>query len=141
MPLPPGARQLVQRRRARALRAIGDGATTTTGLAQRLGVTPPTASEHAAALRNAGLITTRRSGRKVHHQLTAIGANLVAANQIGASKELPGQDRQYRPYAGLGSSERFCSVLGSASPGGATRRPRAQQARRHVLSGATGDTQ
>ena len=80
---PPGGRDglelLVGRGRARALRAIDTGATTTE-LARRLGVTAPTASEHAAALRAAGLVDTQRNGRSVRHTLTDLGLGLLADN-------------------------------------------------------------
>ncbi|MGK5730775.1 helix-turn-helix domain-containing protein [Streptomyces sp. URMC 124] len=50
---------------------------TTGGLARRLGVSNATASAHAAALREAGLITTVRAGRAVLHRRTALGSLLV----------------------------------------------------------------
>ena len=65
--------------RARALRAIDDGCSTTL-LARRLSVTPPTASVQARVLRATGLIITERDGQHVRHQLTPLGANLLAAN-------------------------------------------------------------
>jgi DNA-binding transcriptional ArsR family regulator len=71
---------LVGRGRARALRAV-EGTATTTDLARRLGVGKSTASEHAAALRAAGLITTHRTGRNVHHTTTDLGQRLLAATQ------------------------------------------------------------
>ncbi len=46
---------------------------TTTDLARRTGVSNATASAHAAALRAAGLITTTRTGRSVHHERTPLG--------------------------------------------------------------------
>ncbi|MFB9904343.1 DUF5937 family protein [Allokutzneria oryzae] len=59
----------------------------TTELAQYAGVSLSSASEHATALRNAGLIMTARAGRKVRHTATALGMSLVAACD-------PAQDRQ-----------------------------------------------
>ncbi|MFF5715681.1 winged helix-turn-helix domain-containing protein [Streptomyces buecherae] len=50
---------------------------TTGQLARRLGLSDATASEHAAALRGAGLITTARAGRAVRHLRTALGDLLV----------------------------------------------------------------
>lgn len=50
-----------------------DGARTTTELARRIGVSNATASAHASALRAAGLLTTTRTGRAVHHRRTALG--------------------------------------------------------------------
>ncbi|WP_030236276.1 ArsR/SmtB family transcription factor [Streptomyces sp. NRRL S-350] len=66
--------------RARVLRAIAGSACSTTELAQRLGVTPPSASAHAAALRAAGLIGTRREGKQVRHTLTDVGHDLLLDN-------------------------------------------------------------
>ncbi|WP_323182563.1 winged helix-turn-helix domain-containing protein [Streptomyces sp. NBC_00094] len=66
------------RTRAELLRAL-DEARTTTGLARRLGVSNATASAHAQALRTAGLITTTRTGRSVHHERTPLGG-LVAGD-------------------------------------------------------------
>ena len=65
--------------RARALRAVGSGASTSE-LAARLGVKPSTASEHAAAIRAAGLIITVREGQSVRHMLTDLGSGLLNAN-------------------------------------------------------------
>lgn len=71
--------ELIGAGRARALRAIDDGCSTTL-LARRLSVAPPTASVQARLLRATGLITTERDGRHVRHQLTPLGADLLAAN-------------------------------------------------------------
>ncbi|MEU8618114.1 winged helix-turn-helix domain-containing protein [Streptomyces sp. NPDC048623] len=67
---------LVGRGRARALRAV-QGTATTTELARRLGVGKSTASEHAASLRAAGLVTTHRTGRTVRHTTTALARRLL----------------------------------------------------------------
>ncbi|MFJ4095438.1 ArsR/SmtB family transcription factor [Kitasatospora sp. NPDC089913] len=66
--------------RARVLRAVAGSDCSTTELARRLGVTPPSASAHAAALRTAGLIATRREGRQVRHTLTDVGHDLLLDN-------------------------------------------------------------
>ncbi|MEO3788246.1 helix-turn-helix domain-containing protein [Actinocorallia sp. B10E7] len=65
--------------RARALRSITTGCTTAE-LARRLGVSAPTASVHAASLRSAGLVSTRRDGRHVLHTITPLGLRLLLAN-------------------------------------------------------------
>jgi DNA-binding transcriptional ArsR family regulator len=78
---------LVGRGRARALRAV-QGSATTTDLARRLGVGKSTASEHAAALRAAGLVTTHRAGRHVHHTTTDLGRRLLADNASEPSEVL-----------------------------------------------------
>lgn len=67
--------------RAAALEIVAGGCTTTE-LATRLGVTPPTASYHLAALRNAGLITTRRLGGAALHAATPLGLALLNADGI-----------------------------------------------------------
>jgi DNA-binding transcriptional ArsR family regulator len=74
-----GLVDLVGRTRAAALRALRTECTTT-GLARRLGMSPATASEHAAVLRRAGLITTTRTGRSVRHQLTSLGLAMLSAD-------------------------------------------------------------
>ncbi|WP_086818512.1 winged helix-turn-helix domain-containing protein [Allokutzneria sp. NRRL B-24872] len=58
----------------------------TTELAQYAGVSLSSASEHATALRNAGLIMTARAGRKVRHTATALGMSLVAACEPVANR-------------------------------------------------------
>ncbi|MER7845977.1 winged helix-turn-helix domain-containing protein [Kitasatospora sp. NPDC096077] len=66
--------------RARALRAVEGGPCSTTELARLLGISPPSASAHAAALRAAGLITTQRQGKQVRHALSAVGHDLLLDN-------------------------------------------------------------
>lgn len=51
---------------------------TTTELARRANVSLASASRHAAVLREAGLVDTRRDGGSVRHAATALGAALVA---------------------------------------------------------------
>ncbi|MEV4425176.1 ArsR/SmtB family transcription factor [Streptomyces sp. R-07] len=65
------------RTRAELLRALS-APRTTTELARRLGVSNATASAHAQALRAAGLLTTTRTGRSVHHATTPLGTLLTA---------------------------------------------------------------
>ncbi|MFI9645045.1 winged helix-turn-helix domain-containing protein [Streptomyces sp. NPDC052040] len=72
-----GLPTLISAARVRALHAVGLSSCTTTELARRLGVTAPTASAHAAALRTAGVIITEREGRQVRHSLTALGHELL----------------------------------------------------------------
>ncbi|MDL4774696.1 MULTISPECIES: helix-turn-helix domain-containing protein [Thermomonosporaceae] len=62
--------------RAEVLRRTGGGRTTGE-LARTVGVSAATASCHAAVLREAGLITSRRSANSMVHALTALGAALV----------------------------------------------------------------
>jgi DNA-binding transcriptional ArsR family regulator len=50
---------------------------TTTGIAQHLGISPSTASEHTAALRDASLVESHRTGKSVEHRLTPLGLALL----------------------------------------------------------------
>ncbi|PTA46646.1 winged helix-turn-helix domain-containing protein [Micromonospora sp. RP3T] len=86
-PIRPGRRELgagaplaglLGRTRAAVLAATVD-APGTSELARRVGVSAATASEHAATLRAAGLITTRRTGAAVRHCLTPLGEQLLRA--------------------------------------------------------------
>ncbi|MFI6697003.1 ArsR/SmtB family transcription factor [Streptomyces sp. NPDC050433] len=64
--------------RATVLRCIElSGGATTTDLARRTGVSPGTVSHHTAVLREAGLITTRRTGTSVLHAVTPLGVTLL----------------------------------------------------------------
>src|SRR5690242_13414498 len=76
----PGAAlaALVGRNRAAVLASVADGCTTTE-LARRAGVSLAAASQHAAVLRGAGLIASRRQGSAVLHVLTPLGAELLQA--------------------------------------------------------------
>jgi DNA-binding transcriptional ArsR family regulator len=69
--------------RARVLRALASEHTTGQ-LAHALGISPASASTHAAALRGAGLVTTRRDGQAVHHSLTDLGRALASATPVSA---------------------------------------------------------
>ncbi|MFI5533095.1 ArsR/SmtB family transcription factor [Kitasatospora sp. NPDC051853] len=84
-PLPPTPRgpaapepltALIGRTRTRLLRLLTHEHTITE-LARLLGVSAATVSAHTAALREAGLITTTRSGRAVLHHPTALAALLL----------------------------------------------------------------
>lgn len=66
---PDGLAALVGRTRAGVL-ALLDAPTTTSDLAERLGVTSGAISQHLAVLRGAGLVVTRRDGRAVLHLRT-----------------------------------------------------------------------
>lgn len=70
---------LLGRTRAGVVRAIGAGCTNGE-LAARTGTSGSTASEHAAVLRRAGLVTTQRTGRSVHHRLTPLGEQTMTAD-------------------------------------------------------------
>ncbi|WP_406335568.1 winged helix-turn-helix domain-containing protein [Streptomyces zaomyceticus] len=92
MPEPRGARggagglsAALGRTRTEVLLALTEPRTTT-DLARRTGISNATASAHATALRAAGLITTTRTGRSVHHERTPLGALLLAG---GADRGAP----------------------------------------------------
>jgi hypothetical protein len=68
---------LLGRTRAAVLDAVACGPCTTGELARRAGVSAPSASEHAAVLRDADLIATRRDGKAVLHTVTPLGASLL----------------------------------------------------------------
>lgn len=65
--------------RAAVLQSLG-GLCTTSELARRAGVSASSASEHAAVLRRAGLITSTRLRNRVHHSLTPLGTALLAGH-------------------------------------------------------------
>ncbi|GAA4189686.1 winged helix-turn-helix domain-containing protein [Microbispora amethystogenes] len=67
---------LLGRTRAAVLAALRDPATTTS-LAERVGVSLASASQHATVLRNAGLVATTRAGGAVLHALTPLGEALL----------------------------------------------------------------
>jgi DNA-binding transcriptional ArsR family regulator len=72
----PSLAKLIGSTRARILALIAHGATTS-DIARRADVSLPTASQHAAVLRESGLITSRRHANTVIHTLTPIGAALL----------------------------------------------------------------
>lgn len=65
--------------RAAALEAIADGCTTTE-LAARCQISLAGASRQAGILREAGLITTRRVGQAVKHDLTPLGRAVLTGS-------------------------------------------------------------
>lgn len=67
---------LLGRTRAHVLEALAEQRTTG-NLAHALGISPASASQHASALREAGLIATRREGKAAWHECTALGAELL----------------------------------------------------------------
>jgi DNA-binding transcriptional ArsR family regulator len=71
---------LLGRTRATVLLAISDGAATTGQLADRVGASAASISQHTAVLREAGLITSHRYRNTVHHMLASPGAVLINGN-------------------------------------------------------------
>lgn len=68
--------ELIGQTRAEVLRTLIHQPSTST-IARLLHSSVPTASRHVTALRNAGLATTRRTGRSTQHSLTALGLRLL----------------------------------------------------------------
>lgn len=75
-PDPAALADLLGRTRAEVLAAVGSGASTTE-LARRTGISPASASEHAAVLRRSGLVETRRAGQSAVHTLTELALKLL----------------------------------------------------------------
>ncbi|QUQ64467.1 ArsR/SmtB family transcription factor [Kutzneria sp. CA-103260] len=67
---------LVGATRAAVLRALAQPSTTGE-VAGHVGISVSSASEHTTALRNAGLVTSHRLGRAVHHHLTQLGFSVL----------------------------------------------------------------
>ncbi|MFF9809606.1 ArsR/SmtB family transcription factor [Streptomyces coeruleorubidus] len=91
---------LLGRTRAAILRTAALGATTGE-LARATGVSSSSASQHATALRDAGLITSHRLAASVLHTLTPLGAALLHANPPTSTPPRPArepdQDRRHQP--------------------------------------------
>jgi DNA-binding transcriptional ArsR family regulator len=71
-----GLSALIGRTRAAVLERVGTG-TGTADLAGRLGISPANASEHLSVLRDAGLITSHRTGARVVHEIAGLGLALL----------------------------------------------------------------
>ncbi len=69
--------QLLGSTRSWVLAACVDTELTTTGLAQMVGISNSSASEHAAVLRSAGLVESHRTERTVVHRASPLGILLV----------------------------------------------------------------
>ncbi len=74
---PPSLAGLVGRSRAAILGEL-DIPRTTTLLASRVDLSPPTVSAHLSVMTGAGLLTSHRNGRRVLYRRTALGDELVA---------------------------------------------------------------
>jgi DNA-binding transcriptional ArsR family regulator len=77
-----GVIMLLGTTRAAILSATAGPGRSTTELAEIVGVSPPTVSQHTSVLRNAGLITTRRDGVAVIHQVTDLGITLLMGTKV-----------------------------------------------------------
>ena len=77
--------------RAWVLRALAHEHTTS-GLARVLGISLASASTHAAVLRDAGLVTSRRQGQSVRHTLTSLAPD--GRRTTGRTRRRPGDKDQ-----------------------------------------------
>ena len=75
--MPEALAGILGRGRAAVLTALDDPATTT-GLAHRLGLAPSSVSAHLSALRDAGLLVSRRYGHQVLYERTPLGIALAS---------------------------------------------------------------
>ncbi len=66
--------------RAAVLRVLTEEHTTG-NIARSLGISPASASEHTSVLRQARLVRSRRDGKAVIHDATALGLDLIDANR------------------------------------------------------------
>ncbi|MDT7805890.1 MAG: hypothetical protein QOI78_9323 [Actinomycetota bacterium] len=83
LPDPAALSDLLGATRAKALRVLAEGCTTTE-LGRRTGVTTSAASYHASILRSSGLVTSERIGGAVLHRLTVLGADLLGRREARA---------------------------------------------------------
>jgi DNA-binding transcriptional ArsR family regulator len=83
-PLADPLADLMGSTRARVLKTCTKQPLTTSGLAQRLGISTASASEHASVLRSAGLLQSDREGQSVRHRATVLGIALVNARNVSA---------------------------------------------------------
>ncbi|MEV7322002.1 DUF5937 family protein [Streptomyces sp. NPDC093970] len=74
--VPAGLAPVLGRTRTALLAALAEPLTTA-ALAGRLGITPSAVSQHLGALRGAGLVSTRRTGRTALHQRTERANHLL----------------------------------------------------------------
>ncbi|MGC4745790.1 ArsR/SmtB family transcription factor [Micromonospora sp. DT201] len=73
--------------RALVLRRLAaEGGLTTTVLSRAVGISLSSASEHATALRSAGLVASEREGGAVRHHLTVLGAELLRGSSGDSSE-------------------------------------------------------
>ncbi|MEI8410139.1 MULTISPECIES: ArsR/SmtB family transcription factor [unclassified Kribbella] len=85
-PLSDPLSSLLGSTRAAALEAAVSGCTTTE-LAKRCNISPAAASHQATVLREAGLITTRRDGASVRHEVTQLGIWLLSGHGSGTLRQ------------------------------------------------------
>lgn len=81
---------LLGRRRATVLATIAANACSTSELARRLEVSPAAISQHAAVLRDSGLILTTRHRQSVYHSATPLGLTLLNGGRDQLHVQPPG---------------------------------------------------
>jgi len=95
---------LLGRTRASVLEALA-GQRTTGELARALGISLASASEHTRTLREAGLVSTLRSGKEAWHCCTALGAQLLRApRDLGSAAITPSRSGRVLRREPSGSS-------------------------------------
>jgi DNA-binding transcriptional ArsR family regulator len=77
-PAPDGLEILLGATRARVAVAVAEPGTTS-DLARELKVAPATVSHHLSALSEAGIVDSRRTGRRVYYALTGRGRRVIAS--------------------------------------------------------------
>jgi DNA-binding transcriptional ArsR family regulator len=77
--------QLLGRTRAHALLVLAEQTESTTGLAARLDVSVPSASQQAKILREAGLVISTQHGKAVMHHVSELGLHLLDAGRAGTT--------------------------------------------------------
>ncbi|MEV5319218.1 ArsR family transcriptional regulator [Streptomyces sp. NPDC052687] len=91
VPGPVALARLLGRTRAAVLEEVtASGGTTGGGIARRLGVSAASASEHAAVLREAGLILSRRVANTVWHTATPLGRALAEGSRPAEGLHISG---------------------------------------------------
>jgi DNA-binding transcriptional ArsR family regulator len=84
-------RKLLGSTRAELLMRTEAGSTTTE-LAKAVGVTPGAVSQHVSVLRDAGLVVSETSGRKVTHRTSVLGSQLLGSFETPLDRHGPGHD-------------------------------------------------
>jgi DNA-binding transcriptional ArsR family regulator len=80
---PEALSALIGATRAAVLQAIAASPRTTEELARRVGISAPSASQHAGVLRRSGLVASYRDHNRMQHRLTRLGLALLEQN-LGA---------------------------------------------------------
>lgn len=117
---------LLGRTRAAALAALTYGASTSE-LARHIGVSAPSASEHASVLREAGLIASRRERNSVWHTLTPLGQAVLDGDRVLPVVQRPAASASASPSASRAAASSLPRIPASSSV-----RPRARRSSAHA---------